>query len=457
MESAIEYVRSGEGPAMVHADCVRMGAHSNSDRQELYRSKEEIANGTLRDPVRRFREAILADALVDEAALAALEAVNEQVILEAAAHAEASPTPDPATALNFIVPESAPAGESSIEFFENGAKGEGDPVPFIQAINLTLKEEFRRNANTFLWGQDVASKDKGGVFNVTKGMQQEFGHGRVFNAPIAEDFIVGTANGFCRFRNDIWVVVEGAEFADYFWPAMEQLIECSHEYYRTNGQFVPNLVIRLASGGYIGGGLYHSQNLEGTFTTLPGLRVVCPAFADDAAGLLRYAMRTRGVTLYLEPKFLYNYNGARAARPSKDVCIPFGKARRRRQGDDLTIVTYGNTVHWSLRAADTLSKEHGVECDVIDLRSLAPWDADAVLESVRRTNRALVVHEDKRTGGFGGEIASTIAERAFDRLDAPVGRVGSKDAPVPFAKPLEEMILPNPDWIVAAALDTAKY
>ena len=234
-----------------------------------------------------------------------------------------------------------------------------------------------------------------------RGMQQEFGPERIFNAPIAEDFIVGTANGFSRFRKDIRLVVEGAEFADYFWPAMEQLVECSHDYWRSYGQFSPNVVIRLASGGYIGGGLYHSQNLEGVFTTLPGLRVVVPAFADDAAGLLRTAMRSEGPTLYLEPKALYNSKEARAFVP-EDFEVPFGKARLRREGGNLSVFTYGNTVHLSLKAAAELAQEKGLEVEVLDLRSLNPLDEKAILTSLSKTNRALIVHEDKIFGGFGG-------------------------------------------------------
>jgi len=333
----------------------------------------------------------------------------------------------------------------------------GKPVTLREGINETLKREFNRNPNTFLWGQDVASKEKGGVFNVTKGMQKEFGRARVFNAPIAEDFIVGTANGFSRFRDDIWVVIEAAQFADYVWPAMEQIVDSSHDYYRSAGQFAPNIVMRLASGGYIGGGLYHSQTLEAVFTSLPGLRVVMPAFADDAVGLLRHAMRSRGITMFLEPKFLYNQVFAKAPDPGENYEIPFGKARIRREGKDLTIVTYGTTVHWSLRAASQLNDEHGIEAEVVDLRSLLPLDIDTVIESVRKTSRALVVHEDKEFSGFGGEVAAQLAGKCFEHLDAPILRVGAAFTPVPFSKILERAVLPQPDQIFAKALELARY
>lgn len=280
----------------------------------------------------------------------------------------------------------------------------------VNAINETLKEEFRRNPDTFIWGQDVANKDKGGVFNVTKGMQQEFGDARVFSAPIAEDYIVGTANGMCRFDPKIHVVIEGAEFADYFWPAVEQYVECTHEYWRSNGKFTPNITLRLASGGYIGGGLYHSQNLEGALTTLPGARIVCPSFADDAAGLLRTSMRSKGFTLYLEPKALYNSVEAAAVVP-EEFEVPFGKARIRREGTDLTVVTYGNTTHFCLNVAERLAQEGLGSVEVIDLRSLIPLDKEAIFASVQKTGKVLVVHEDKVFSGFGAEIARRLPKR----------------------------------------------
>ncbi len=326
-----------------------------------------------------------------------------------------------------------------------------------EAINETLKEEFRRNPNTYLWGQDVASHDKGGVFNVTKGMLQEFGNDRIFNAPIAEDFIVGTADGFVRYRDDICVVIEGAQFADYFWPAMEQLIEISHEYYRTNGQFTPNIVIRLASGGYIGGGLYHSQSLDATFATIPGLRIVMPSFADDAVGLMRMSMRSKGPTIFIENKFLYNQFFTKTPKPSADHVVPFGKARIRHEGSDLTIVAWGTPVHFATRVAAKLADDHGVSAEVVDLRSINPLDVDTILASVKKTGRLLVAHEHALFGGFGGEIASIIAEHAFQYLDAPVMRMASKNSPVPFARVLERAILIQEEDILNAAVKLAAF
>jgi 2-oxoisovalerate dehydrogenase E1 component len=238
---------------------------------------------------------------------------------------------------------------------------------------------------------------------------------------------------------------------------MEQVVDTSHDYYRSNGQFVPNIVARLASGGYIAGGLYHSQTLERVLGALPGLRVVMPAFADDAVGLLRHAMRSRGITFFLEPKYLYNQVFAKAPNPGENFEIPFGKARIRREGTDLSIITYGTTVHWSLRAATQLKDEHGIEAEVIDLRSLVPMDIETVVSSVRKTSKALVVHEDKEFTGFGGEIAAQVAEKCFDCLDGPVMRVGANYSPVPFSKILERAVLPQAEVIYEKALQLAKY
>jgi len=452
MRRATDIVHAGDGPVLLHAFCERINAHSNSDRHESYRSQAELADVRTYDSYERLRLHLLNVEDVEEVTLLAIEEVNKAIVAEAAEKAEASPDPDPSTATLFVLPEESKIAPEALVAAEDGA-----PLTLREAINGTLISEFRHNPNTFLWGQDVASKEKGGVFNVTKGMQQEFGPSRVFNAPIAEDFIVGTANGFARFREDIWVVIEAAQFADYLWPAMEQVVDTSHDFYRSNGQFVPNIVARLASGGNIAGGLYHSQNLEAVFATLPGLRVVTPAFADDAVGLLRHAMRSRGITFFLEPKYLYNQVFAKAPDPGQSYEIPFGKARVRREGSDLTIVSYGTPVHWCLRAANQLKDEHGINAEVIDLRSIVPLDMETVVNSVRKTSKALVVHEDKVFAGFGGEIASQITEKCFDVLDGPVFRVGSKDCPVPFSKILERAVLPQVDDVYQKALALAQY
>ncbi|MFM8622425.1 MAG: thiamine pyrophosphate-dependent enzyme [Holophagaceae bacterium] len=450
LDLAIEYVRSGRGPAMVYAHCARIGSHSNSDRHELYRSVEELAEAKQSDPLPKFRKFCL-DHGIAESTLQSIEMTNVHKHNEAHDRAMKAPNPDPQSIFKFVCPESW----VSSEYPTGDHTSSENPISMIQALNQTLKEEFRANPDTYIWGQDMANKDKGGIFNVSKGMQQEFGIKRVFNAPIAEDFIVGTANGFSRFNNKIRVVIEGAEFADYIWPGAEQIVEMSHEYWRTNGQFSPNVTIRLASGGYIGGGLYHSQNIEGWLTTLPGIRVVVPAFADDAAGLLRTAMRSKGPTLYLEPKFLYNSKLAYAPIPD-NFAVPFGKAKIRKSGEDLTVLAYGTAVHFALEAAQVLESE-GYSIEVIDLRSLSPLDEETILQSIEKTHRVVIAHEDKVFGGFGGELAALIASKSFPWLDAPIERVGSEFTPVGFNRILERAVLPNTEKVLKTIRQTLAF
>ena len=439
-------------PVIVHASVVRIGSHSNSDRHDLYRDERELHCVKAHDPIPKFRKLLLKEGIFKENELHEIEDQVNVEVKEAHKKAMKAPDPDSGSIFDFVLPE-----PYQPEKFKDGIHNEeGEKIKMITALNETLKQEFRRNPDTFIWGQDVAYKEKGGIFNVTKGMQQEFGIKRVFNAPIAEDFILGTANGMSRFDEKIRIVVEGAEFADYFWPAMEQLVEMTHDYWRSNGKFAANVTIRLASGGYIGGGLYHSQTIEGALTTLPGIRIVYPSFADDAAGLLRTSMRSKGPTLFLEPKALYNAKAAETVVP-EEFEVPFGKARVRREGKDLTIITFGNTTHMSLAIADKISEESGKEIEVVDIRSLVPLDKETILESVKKTNRALIVHEDKVFAGFGGELAAIIASEGFEYLDAPVKRVGSTFTPVGFHKNLEKAILPSNEEIQQAAMELLEF
>lgn len=438
-------------PVIVQANCVRMKSHSNSDRHELYRYEGELNYVAEYDPLAKFRRLLLRYNRFTEAELVAIEEQAQNEVKAAHRKALSAPDPDPATIFDFVVPEPY----KPTKYIDGTHQHDGEKIKLVDAINKTLKEEFRLNPDTFIWGQDVANREKGGAFNVTKGMQQEFGEKRVFSAPIAEDFIVGTANGMSRFDKKIRIVIEGAEFADYFWPAMEQYVESSHDYWRSNGQFTPNMTIRLASGGFIGGGLYHSQNIEASLASIPGVRIVYPSFADDAAGLLRTAMRSEGMTVFMEPKALYNSLQAATPVPD-DFEVPFGKARTRREGTDLTIVTYGNTTLLCLEAAEKVAKE-GINAEVIDLRSIVPLDKETILKSVSKTNRILIVHEDKVFSGFGAEISAMITEEAFELLDAPVKRVGSTYTPVGFNRILEKAILPNTDKIVTAIQELVKY
>lgn len=453
MTEARHYAIAHRTPVIVHANCVRIGSHSNSDKHTLYRDENELAYVKDADPLMKFRRMLLRYKRLTEEELKQIEEEAKKELSAANRKALAAPDPKPESIYDYVLPEPYIPKK-----YADGLPGpvEGEKSFLVNAINETLKEEFRRNPDTFIWGQDVANKDKGGVFNVTKGMQQEFGEARVFSAPLAEDYIVGTANGMCRFDPKIHVVIEGAEFADYFWPAVEQYVECTHEYWRSNGKFTPNITLRLASGGYIGGGLYHSQNIEGALTTLPGARIVYPSFADDAAGLLRTSMRSKGFTLYLEPKALYNSVEAAAVVP-EEFEVPFGKARIRHEGTDLTMITYGNTTHFCINVAERMEKEGLGSVEVIDIRSLIPLDREAIFESVKKTGKVMVVHEDKVFSGFGAEIAAEIGTEMFQYLDAPVQRVGSTFTPVGFNPILERAVLPNDEKIYEAARKLLEY
>ncbi len=453
MTEAKRHAIENQEPVIVHASCIRIHSHSNSDRHELYRDDNERHCARMSDPLDRYRVVLIRSGKFTEEELQLIDDEAQKEVMAAHRKVIASPDPSPESILDFVLPEPYVSANYP-EGLHDGKKGE--KMKFITALNETLKAEFRHNPHTYIWGQDIANRDKGGIFNVTKGMQQEFGPERIFNAPIAEDFIVGTANGMSRFDPRIRIVIEGAEFADYFWPAMEQFVELTHDYWRSNGAFSPNVTIRLASGGYIGGGLYHSQTIEGALATFPGIRIVYPSFADDAAGLLRTAMRSKGPTLFLEPKALYNDPIAEALVP-EDFEVPFGKARIRRSGTDLSIITYGNTTHMCLQIAEKLAQESGKSIEVVDIRSLIPLDKESIFASVKKTGRALVVHEDKVFGGFGGEIAAIIASEAFEYLDAPVKRIGSTFTPVGFNRILEKAILPNSDKIMQAARELISY
>jgi len=451
MAEAKRFALEESKPVLLQANCVRMHSHSNSDDHLLYRNELERNYVMEYDPLAKFERLLLRYERFTEDEILEIQQAAKAELKTAHKAALSAPDPSPDSIFDFVLPEPYIS-----EKYPDGLHNEeGEKKKLITGLNETLKAEFRHNPDTFIWGQDMANKDKGGIFNVSKGLQQEFGKKRVFNAPIAEDFIVGTANGMSRYNDKIRIVVEGAEFADYFWPAMEQYVDTSHDYWRSNGKFSPNIVIRLASGGYIGGGMYHSQNIEGSLAAIPGVRIVYPSFADDAAGLLRTAMRSRGMTMFMEPKALYQDPKAATVIPD-DFEVPFGKARIRKEGSDLTLLTYGNTTHLSLEAANSLEKE-GFSVEVIDLRSLVPLDEETILKSVAKTNKVLIVHEDKVFGGFGGELSALITEKAFELLDAPIKRVGSTFTPVGFNRILEKAILPNAERIYTGAKELLEY
>jgi 2-oxoisovalerate dehydrogenase E1 component len=452
MNEALNFVKTTGCPALVHAQCVRIGAHSNSDAQELYRDKAELMEAENKDPLKKLL-AEISKTKIKKTDLETIDKDVESLIEKACAEAEKQPSPEKESVSHFVFAKEYEPSKKEEDYRHIDSE---TPEKLREAITRTLIEEFQHNENTFLWGQDCASKKKGGVFNLTKGMLEKFGNKRVFNAPIAEDFIVGTANGMSRYRKDIRIVVEAAQFADYVWPAMEQIVEMGHEYWRSNGQFSPNVVMRLASGGYITGGLYHSQNVEAIMSHLPGIRVLYPAFAEDAAGLLRTAIRSEGPTFFLEPKYLYNRSDATGKNYGSDFSIPFGKGKLRRVGTDASVITYGNTVHFALGVAEALAKE-GISIEVFDLRSIRPLDEQGICQTVKKTGKVLVLHEDHLFNGIGSEVSAIIMENCFTDLDAPVARLSAKDIPIGFAKVLENAILPQPEGIKKALLDLLSY
>lgn len=451
MTAAVKFVNESGCPAMVHAQCVRMGAHSNSDAHDLYRDEEEISSAQKEDPLQKLL-LLMSKAKISQKDISQIDDEIISQIEEACEKAEQQPAPDPQSVTKFVFGREYVAKKAAHEC----EPIEGPHEKLREAITRTLIEEFTHNEHSFLWGQDCASKSKGGVFNLTKGMLQLFGPQRIFNAPIAEDFIVGTANGMSRYSKDIRIVIEAAQFADYVWPAMEQIVEMGHEYWRTNGQFCPNVVLRLASGGYITGGLYHSQNIEAIMSHLPGIRVVYPAFADDACGLLRTAIRSEGPTFFLEPKYLYNRPEAQAPRYGEDYFVPFGKGKIHKAGNDLSVISYGNTLPMVLAIAHELLSS-GFDVEVFDLRSIKPLDKEGICETVKKTGKALIVHEDHLFNGIGGEISSVIMENCFMHLDAPVMRVGARDIPIGFAKVLEQAILPQKEEVKNAMISLLEY
>ncbi len=452
MNAALDFVRTKKCPALLHAQCVRIGAHSNSDAQDLYREKVEIEEAMKRDPLSRLK-ALMEREKLSVSRIDAIEQEVEEELKLACEEVEKALPPDPDSVHKFVF---APAYMPPKNEEEYVAIDTESNEKLREAITRTLLEEFQYNEHTFLWGQDCASKKKGGVFNLTKGLLELCGNKRVFNAPIAEDYIVGTANGMSRYSRDIRIVIEAAQFADYVWPAMEQIVEMGHDYWRSNGQFSPNVVLRLASGGYIAGGLYHSQNVEAIMSHLPGIRVLAPAFAEDAAGLLRTAIRSEGPTFFLEPKYLYNRAEAKGPMFGNDFAIPFGKAKIRRLGSELSVITYGNTVHMALKVAHEL-REKGHDIEVLDLRSIKPLDYDGIIQSVKKTGKALVLHEDHLFNGIGSEVVAVIMENCFMHLDAPVKRLAAKDIPIGFSRILENAILPQESQIRDAMIEVLEF
>ena len=447
-KEAITSIKAGKGPAIVVSNVVRLLPHSSSDDHRKYRDADELSEEQKRDPIEKFRGMCEQEGIVssDE-----FQQVWNDVLSEvdvAADKALSAPFPEKNTSVTHIL------NESPVEVEPSVSKETGDDIVIVDAINHALHEEMERNDKIILYGQDVAD-GKGGVFTATRGLSTEFGDDRVFNSPLAEASIVGTAVGAAVAG--LKPVVE-IQFGDYIWTAMMQIRnEVATMRYRSNNSFTCPMVIRTPVGGYIHGGLCHSQSIEGFFMHLPGIHIVYPSNAADAKGLLKYACRVDDPVLFLEHKGMYRQGFAKRPEPGEDYILPFGRAAVVREGHDLTIVTYGLMVHKATEAAKQLEKSSGASIEVIDLRTLNPLDKTTIGQSLQKTSKALVVYEDTLTAGPGAEVAAIIAEDFFELLDGPVLRVAAKDAPVPFNWDLEDEVLPQTEDILAAAERLLSY
>ena len=452
LSEAAAWCRSRSGPALVHAHVIRPYSHSLSDDERLYRTPEERAAEAPRDPVKTFPQWLVAEGVADPRTLERIEREVEAEVQEATDKALRAPNPSRGSVLVHLYSDKV--DPTSAEF-STPPQFEGEPRTMVDEINLTLAEEMRRDSRLVVFGEDVADcgreqnlgkvKGKGGVFKATAGLQTAFGSRRCFDTPLAEAAIVGRAIGMAT--RGMKPVAE-IQFMDYIWPAMMQIRdELATMRWRSNNSFSCPVVVRVAVGGYLtGGAIYHSQCGEVLFTHIPGLRVAFPSNALDACGLLRTALRADDPVLFLEHKRLYREPYNRSAHPGKDFLIPFGKARTVKDGRSLTVVTYGFLVHKSLQAALQVEKKHPeASIEVIDLRTLSPYDWQAVRASVEKTNRVLIAHEDCLSWGYGAELAARIADELFDRLDAPVGRVAALDTWIGYNPDLEDTILPQID------------
>ena len=462
MTDAVDYCRARKGPALVHAKVVRPYSHSLSDDEKLYKTPAERAEEATRDPIIKFATWLKSQDLATDALLAEIAVDVDREVADAVDAAIKAPKPAKDTAgLWVFSPDVDPASSA----FDTALVPEGKPDTMVSAINRTMKDEMAVNPRIVMFGEDVADathedklkevQGKGGVFKVTHGLQRTYGGDRVFNSPLAEANIIGRAVGMAV--RGIKPVVE-IQFFDYIWPAMMQIRnEVTMMRYRSSNDFSCPMVIRTASGGYLRGGApYHSQSGESIFAHCPGIHIVYPSNAQDAAGLLRTAIRCDDPVLFLEHKHLYRQTYNKGEYPGSNYMIPFGKAAIKREGTDVTVVTWGALVQRTLLAAQQAEKD-GISTKVLDLRTIMPFDWDAIASTVKATNRIVIAHEDQLTCGFGAELAARVASDLFEYLDAPVRRVGAMDTPVAYCPDLEEVILPGSADVLRAIKETAEY
>jgi 2-oxoisovalerate dehydrogenase E1 component len=464
MASAVDHCRARKGPVLVHAHVIRPYSHSMSDDERLYRSEAEREEEAKRDPFTAFARFLVDERISSEEQLEQLRQEVEAEIQQATDRALEAPQPAPDSAELYIYsPDVDPAAD---QFATEPEYGAGDPTTMVDLLNACMRDEMERDPAILVFGEDVADasreaaldevKGKGGVFKVTWGLQKRFGSERVYNSPLAEANIVGRAVGLAQ--RGFKPVVE-IQFFDYIWTAMMQLRdEVPLIRWRSNNAFSCPMVVRTTYGGYLkGGAIYHSQTGASIFAHTPGMHVVCPATAEDANGLLRTAIRCDDPVLFLEHKHLYRQTYNKGRYPGPDYMIPFGRGRIAREGSDLTIVTYGATVERSLRAAKAAADSSGIEAEVIDLRTLNPVDMNLIANSVKKTNKVIVVYEDPVSWGYGAEIAARIADELFEWLDGPVKRVAALDCFVAYSPIVEDAILPQVEDVTAAILDLASY